>query len=264
MLINIWLILLLSCGQTAAQLLFNNIEHFDSRNGLSSSEIKATVQDQDGFLWIATPEGLNRYDGERFVQFTHTKDTNSIISDQLSSIIILPNNLLAIGTADGLTIMDTHKRTFRNIFFARSTDLKLLDNNVYDLKSDRKGNLWVLTFSGLHVLDKNFRVIQSYYTPKEKYEKNRIALGFKLYEVEDNQFIIKNIQTNQISWIDFSKNLLVSATQKFPHLSFLDETNTCTQAPDRALWVLLRNTNVVYKYFPDTRKVESCEINLKP
>ncbi|RFS18322.1 two-component regulator propeller domain-containing protein [Emticicia sp. C21] len=263
-LINIWLTLLLSCGQTTAQLLFNNIEHFNSRNGLSSNEVKAIVQDQDGFLWIATPEGLNRYDGERFVQFTHTKDTNSIISDQLSSIIVLPDNQLAIGTADGLTIMDTHKRTFRNIFFARSTDLKLLDNNVYDLKLDQKGNLWVLTFSGLHILDKSFKVIQSYYTPKEAYEKNRIALGHNLYEVEGNKFIIKNIQTYQINWVDFSKKKLVPAVQKFPHLSFLNELNTCKQAPDRTLWVLLRNTNVVYKYFPDTRKVESFQINIKP
>jgi ligand-binding sensor domain-containing protein len=264
LLLNIWLILLLSGGHTTAQVLFNTIEHFSSRNGLSSNEIKAAVQDQDGFLWIATPEGLNRYDGERFIPFTHTKAPNSIISDQLSSIIILPDNQLAIGTTDGLTIIDTHKRIFRNIFFARSNDLKLLDNNVYDLKLDQRGNLWVLSFSGLHVLDKNFKIIQSYYTPKEEFEKRRIPLGFKLYEVEGNQFIIKNIQTNQIIWIDFSKKLVIPAVKKFPHLSFLNELNTCTQAPDRTLWVLLRNSNVVYKYFPDTRKTESFKINLKP
>ncbi|RYU93776.1 ligand-binding sensor domain-containing protein [Emticicia agri] len=264
LLLHICLILLLPCSRTSAQLLFNNIEHFDSKNGLSSNEIKAAVQDNDGFLWIATLEGLNRYDGERFFSFTHTKDTNSIISDQISSIIVLPDNKLAIGTADGLTIMDTHKQTFRNIFFARSADLKLLDNNVYDLKSDRKGNLWVLTFSGLHVLDKNFRIVDSYYTPEEEFEKRRLALGFKLYEVEGNQFVIKNIQTNQTSWIDFRKKRIINAVQKFPHLGFLNELNTCKQAPDHTLWVLLRNTNVVYKYFPDTRKIESFQINVKP
>ncbi|HEY1056144.1 MAG TPA: two-component regulator propeller domain-containing protein [Emticicia sp.] len=263
LLINIWLTLLLCCGEVSAQLLFNNIEHFDSRNGLSSNEIKATVQDNDGFLWIATPEGLNRYDGERFVTFTHTKDTNSIISDQLSSILLLPGNRLAIGTADGLTIMDTHRQTFHNIFFDRSTDLKLLDNNVYDLKLDRKGNLWVLTFAGLHVLDKNLRIIHSYSTPKEEFEKKRVPLGSELYEVEGDEYIIKNIQTYQIIWIDFAKKAIVPVTKKFPHLTFFNQLCSFTQAPDRSLWVFLRDSNAVYKYLPATRAITKFQINFE-
>ncbi len=43
----------------------------DSRNGLSSNQVNSIVKGPDGFLWIGTIAGLNRYDGHAFRIFRH-------------------------------------------------------------------------------------------------------------------------------------------------------------------------------------------------
>ncbi|MEI9911531.1 MAG: two-component regulator propeller domain-containing protein [Bacteroidota bacterium] len=56
--------------------------HLGSRNGLVSNEVTGTEQDAKGFIWIATLNGLQRYDGRRFLTFQHIPgDTSSIPND---------------------------------------------------------------------------------------------------------------------------------------------------------------------------------------
>ncbi len=56
--------------------------HLGSRNGLPSNEVMYVQQDSKGFIWIATLNGLQRYDGRRFLTFNHvTGDPYSIPTD---------------------------------------------------------------------------------------------------------------------------------------------------------------------------------------
>ena len=57
-------------------------EHINTGHGLSHAGITAMVQDQNGYIWIGTQEGLNRYDGYEVKTFEHDAgDTNSISND---------------------------------------------------------------------------------------------------------------------------------------------------------------------------------------
>ncbi|RME00994.1 MAG: hypothetical protein D6816_12925, partial [Bacteroidetes bacterium] len=40
--------------------------HYNERNGLSHNTITALYQDETGFIWVGTAEGLNRFDGKAF------------------------------------------------------------------------------------------------------------------------------------------------------------------------------------------------------
>lgn len=51
---------------TAQQL---SIRHYDVSNGLAHSHISAIHQDAKGYLWLATWEGLSRFDGYRFSNY---------------------------------------------------------------------------------------------------------------------------------------------------------------------------------------------------
>ena len=42
-----------------------------TQNGLSHNKVNCILQDQRGFMWMGTDDGLNRYDGRRFVVFRH-------------------------------------------------------------------------------------------------------------------------------------------------------------------------------------------------
>ena len=74
-------ILFLSC-QTFPQ---NNIpekiqiKHITKEDGLSDTYIQCLIQDRQGFIWIGVPEGLHRYDGQKFKVFRHSpEDPNSM------------------------------------------------------------------------------------------------------------------------------------------------------------------------------------------
>ena len=53
--------------------------HYSSENGLSKNAVNWVLQDRQGFLWVATTDGLNRFDGINFKIFRHEPgNTNSI------------------------------------------------------------------------------------------------------------------------------------------------------------------------------------------
>ena len=54
-------------------------ETYSLENGLSQSSITGVVQDQFGFIWISTQDGINRYDGYTFKTFKNNpSDDNTI------------------------------------------------------------------------------------------------------------------------------------------------------------------------------------------
>jgi ligand-binding sensor domain-containing protein len=62
--------------------------HIGTRQGLASDEVMSVQQDQKGFIWIATLNGLQRFDGNRFVTFQHSdSDPRSIPSNKVYRII---------------------------------------------------------------------------------------------------------------------------------------------------------------------------------
>ncbi|HVS98248.1 MAG TPA: two-component regulator propeller domain-containing protein, partial [Puia sp.] len=54
-----------------AQQPFHFVEKITAADGLSSDAITDITQDDQGFLWIATTDGLNRFDGKEITQFFH-------------------------------------------------------------------------------------------------------------------------------------------------------------------------------------------------
>src|SRR5262249_25113651 len=61
-----------------AQLSGGIFEHITSAQGLSSNKVNEIIQDRDGFYWIATADGLNRFDGSEFKVFRN--ENNNIHS----------------------------------------------------------------------------------------------------------------------------------------------------------------------------------------
>ncbi|MEM9806357.1 MAG: two-component regulator propeller domain-containing protein, partial [Cyanobacteria bacterium P01_D01_bin.56] len=80
--------------------------------GLSSSYVQDVTQDQDGFLWIATSNGLNRYDGYSFKPFTHqTNDSSSLGSNTIESLLVTRDGTLWVGGLE-LNKFDAATQTF--------------------------------------------------------------------------------------------------------------------------------------------------------
>ena len=83
------LLFMVALSSVNAQSKTNNtyFHHFDMEDGLSNSWISDIVEDQMGFIWIATQYGINRYDGNQFDYYTYDPyDTLSLTSNWVMEI----------------------------------------------------------------------------------------------------------------------------------------------------------------------------------
>lgn len=82
---------------------------------LSSSLIKNMCQDGTGYLWIGTEYGLNRFDGHKFRQYLHTKDTTSLRANDIRYIYTDRKQRLWVGTTMGLQLYEPTTDNFRYV-----------------------------------------------------------------------------------------------------------------------------------------------------
>lgn len=126
-------------------------------DGLSNGLVNSIIQDKKGFIWIATEDGLNRYDGYQFTVFRPQKSNQSSISSNICKVVYEDSEgYLWIGTVGGgLNRFDPRTEQFvcyKNISKQKSS---LSDNNVYSIFEDHNKTLWVGTFGGgLNKFDK--------------------------------------------------------------------------------------------------------------
>lgn len=122
--------------------------HLTVEHGLVNYSVLSITQDANGFMWIGTRMGLNRYDGARFRLYKNdSKDSNSISSNNITTLFTDSKHTLWIGTANGLDKYNPRKDAFERIWINGSRA-----GNIYAIYEDRKHNLWVGSTNGLHLL----------------------------------------------------------------------------------------------------------------
>lgn len=111
-------------------------------DGLSQGFVKAIVQDHDGFMWFATRDGLNRYDGYHFTVFRHhPSDASSLAENFVTSLHVDSRGLLWIGFISGaINVLDT--RTGKFTYFHALKSTSGLVGYVSNFTEDPAGNIW--------------------------------------------------------------------------------------------------------------------------
>src|SRR5690606_13131087 len=78
---------------------FNRISQ---ANGLSNNKVNCIIQDQRGFIWMGTDDGLNRYDGSNFVVFKNVPgDSASLSGNTITDLLEDKQGVIWIASADG-------------------------------------------------------------------------------------------------------------------------------------------------------------------
>ena len=125
-----------SAQQRPLQFEFNHIREQD---GLSFRVVTSMLHDRDGFLWIGTSNGLNRYDGTHFVQFRQQRNNpNSLLNNQLYALCEDRRGRIWMGTENGISRYDKTTGQFRHIVNVDNQLLGICKNVL----CDRAGNVW--------------------------------------------------------------------------------------------------------------------------
>src|SRR5882672_1251066 len=104
-----------------------------TENGLPQNTVHSITQARDGYVWIATEEGLARFDGIRFTIFDK-QNTSELKSNDVRVLLEDRRGALWIGTADGLI------RLLDSKFTAFTTRDGLPSNVIDALCEDRDGS----------------------------------------------------------------------------------------------------------------------------
>ena len=169
--------------------------------GLSNVFVNAILQDKQGFLWIGTWNGLDRYDGNKFKVYKSVEnDSSTLFSDGIMRLAEDNNDRIWIICHTGLSMYDKNKDRFVRICPNDSS----IGNTFTRLLVDSKGILWIGTNNeGIWTLPVN-----------DSTDFSKIKPRFKQYKHDNKN--PNSISTNSISYIyeDRKFNIWINADNK--------------------------------------------------
>ncbi len=142
--------------------------------GLSNSVVFAIAQDEKGYMWFATQNGLNRYDSKKFEAFYKIPGDSSGLSDSyITALLFDSKRRLWVGTANGLNLYNPSDESFNQIRKHKGKG-SICDEAIMTIYEDRKGRIWVGTRKGLALLVSDSFVFENYL-----YEVSSAAPGIR-------------------------------------------------------------------------------------
>jgi ligand-binding sensor domain-containing protein/signal transduction histidine kinase len=129
-------------------------ERFTTDHGLSQSSVRTILEDRRGFMWFGTDDGLNKYDGYRFVTFKRDPDDPGSLSDNYVRTLYEDRaGILWAGTNYGLNAYDRSNDRFRRYLASPDRPDGLSHDSIHAIVEDEEGFLWIGTNEGLDRLD---------------------------------------------------------------------------------------------------------------
>ncbi|CAG9929745.1 two-component regulator propeller domain-containing protein [Bacteroides ovatus] len=143
----ITIICLLGFDQVVAE----NILFFDSRQ-LTCDLVTSICQDEDGFIWIGTDYGLNKFNGTQFMHYyNNPEDSTSLLDNSIKTLMLDKEGILWIGSVTGLQYYIPEENAFQHVLFDGATLV-----HIKELVQLRSGDIWVTSSGkGLYCISKN-------------------------------------------------------------------------------------------------------------
>jgi len=126
----------------------NHFTHFTTEDGLSQSSIFSIVQDDFGFMWFATEDGLNKFDGNKFTVFRNDPEDSTSLPDLgIRKIYKDRSGKLWVLTLRGrLSRYNPQKNNFTR--YELNIDKNVNPVKIITLTEDAVGNFYAVTTKG--------------------------------------------------------------------------------------------------------------------
>ena len=230
---------------------FNNIT---TNDGLSQGSIDDIFQDSEGYMWFATNDGLNRYDGNEFkVLKGDNNDIATIWPGLVSDIEEDKMGYLWVGTSGGLARVDKKTLKAKRFITNKNDEKGISHSNIWDVFKDSKGDMWVATEDGINKFDYSTEKFTKYTVDNKSLDNHKKIKASCIEEDSDGVIIIG------------TKNGLRAVNQKIGKLEFymgdgIDLVNgksiidTFKDSKEN-IWISAK-TGELYKITKNTKKIE--------
>ncbi len=142
----------------ASLLIFNSILIFADYSftaytvtaGLSNNSVFDVFQDSYGYIWIATADGLNKFDGINFITFRHDyKNPNSLPDNWITSVTEDRDRNVWVATEGaGVSRYNRNENKFYNYSSVPDDENTISDNQCWKVYCDQSGDIWISTYNG--------------------------------------------------------------------------------------------------------------------
>lgn len=129
----------------------NAYKKYDVRSGLSGNCIRSITQDSIGYMWFATQDGLNRFNG---VEFTNYVDSSEKGNNHMNIVSVHKhpdNRHIWVASAEKLYKFNIIDETFSS--FEKLTAEGISVHSVFSLEYDKYSRLWIGSANGLFMYD---------------------------------------------------------------------------------------------------------------
>lgn len=132
-----------------------NFKSLTIENGLSQSTVETILQDSNGYMWIGTNDGLNKYNGYSFKKYEHDiYDKNTISSNYIVDIVEDKDGYIWVSTTNGLNKINPKNDNIIN-YFSTSKDGNLSNNRICEILVRKNNDILVTTSDGLNLYNKD-------------------------------------------------------------------------------------------------------------
>ncbi|MGB0932054.1 MAG: ligand-binding sensor domain-containing protein, partial [Chitinophagales bacterium] len=161
-------------------------DHLTIQEGLSHNTVHCLLQDQYGYIWIGTQNGLNKYDGYDFEVYRsndESKPSNGFVGKIISSLYEDREGNLWVGTRKhGINLRRNLQGRFSN-HQSDSAFAAIRGHEISNFFEDKAGNIWISSVGG-GVLKYNLNTQQSEHFNRAK---NKLYSDFAFDVIEDNK-----------------------------------------------------------------------------
>ncbi|NME70149.1 two-component regulator propeller domain-containing protein [Flammeovirga aprica] len=199
-----FLLMLLSWQITFAT--SSKLHYFDkitNEDGLTMNTVNCLCQDENDFIWMGSPNGLIKFDGNEYSFFYHQPgDENSIFGNKVTHIFSDQPGILWIVTSMGVTTYNVDTNTFTEV---KKINNHIIDTNgIKDILSDGSNNKWILTSMKLLLAESD----------SASFKVTNVALPF-IEQANEKLITLRKV-----------KNTYYLLTDKHLYSLYLEETNT--------------------------------------
>ena len=240
-------------------------KHISIEDGLSTSEVRSFAQDNTGFMWLATPAGLNRYDGHSIKPYTNNPlDKNSLSTNVVNRVLSDYQGQIWVATDKGLNRYQPETDSFV-IYRHDDTTNSISNDSISALYEDSQQNLWVGTRFGLNRYNRESNDFTRYLYDEKSNEKNpstSLRQGKINVIYEDSAGLIWIGTTSGSIAKHRGISVLNPKTNQFTHFDHLPNDNSSLQegsvmsffeTNNQQLWVVT-NEGGLSQFLPSSGK----------
>lgn len=236
--------ILFTIPSTAKQFYFKK---YQVEKGLSHNSVWCILQDSYGFMWFGTTDGLNRFDGQRFIVYKNDiQDPNSLGNNYVQALFEDNHNNIWVGTNSGIYIYDRNSENFTH--FKKKTKYEVsISSEVTKIIQTQKGQIWIATLGqGIFIFDPQ--------TDELTQNSQDTSFSWDLSEDKAHKVYSSSLQEGLISYD-------LNGERTYIYTSFLkkeDVSNVkinCIQTIKDKVWFSV-GTNYIYMLDAKTRQIK--------